>query len=138
MKNRFKFVVMVLLVLVMMFAGAVEAQPPDCSLPTDAGEGIVSIHVFVLWHHVAEATSRPVIFRAYIGVDPGRYGSSVETLDVIDYIILDEDAQVEESEVLREPYRPVSVGLETLWDEDLRPELCAIERSLIQESLGND
>ena len=144
MKKRFKLVLMVLLVLALMFAGAVEAQR-DCPYDEDMVDASVYLMVMVPMQgseHILVNTLAP--FRGNFGLLEVQYHAVYEFVDFFRLFVSDEDVLA-----LREPFRPVegtfSWGLEAVWKNDIRPELCSLHRELVRyaeisdtRTLGND
>lgn len=144
MKNRFKLVLMVLLVLVMMFAGVVEAQR-DCHFDEDMVDASVLFFVMVPipgGENILVNLLNP--YHGNFGLLEVQYSSVYDIYNFIRAFDSDEDFIA-----LREPRRPVegtfSWGLEAVWQNDIRPELCSLLRDVERygessdtRTLGND
>lgn len=137
MKNRFKLVLMVLLALALMFAGAVEAQR-DCLFDEDMIDANVLFMVMVPipdGGHILINTLSP--YRGNFGLLEVQYFSVHELVDFFSLFVTDEDILA-----LREPRRPVegtfSWGLEAVWKNDIRPELCSLQREYARNAESSD
>ena len=128
----------VLLILLMTFAGAVEAQR-DCPFDEDVVDAGVYLLVVVPYGDALLVNSLAP-FRGNFGLLEVQYYSVYDFADLF---------YAEDYLPLREPYRPVegtfSWGLEAVWQDDIRPELCSLHRELLRygessdtRTLGND
>lgn len=113
---------MTVLLILLMIASIVDAQHADCSVPREYVEGITGIKIY---SPMFGEPDLDIWWYAFIGVRPERPNIHLVTMGLL--------YEGEETE-LAEPIRPVWLnGLEDLWDNNLRPEFCALERELLQD-----
>lgn len=117
-----------LICLILLFGAMVEAQTPACSLPTEAQEAPILVAIAMEFHGGTMWST----FR----IRPDQYGFMSETVfETLEFWPSEGDPIT-----LYEPLRPAdttfTLGLEMLYRNDIRPELCSVERRFLAAAEG--
>ena len=125
---KYKRIAFLLIVPYLLFGSMVKAQTPACSLPTEAQEADIMVAVLVEFHGGIMWTE--------FTLRPDQYGFMSETV----FERLEFWPREGETIPLYDPLRPAdttfTLGLEMLYRNDIRPELCSVERRLLAAAEG--
>ena len=117
-----------LICFLLLFGAMVEAQTPDCSLPPEAQEAEILVAVLVEFHGG--------IMWSTFTLRPDQYGFMSETVFEKLEFWPSEGDPVELYDPLRPADTTFTLGLEMLYRNDIRPELCSVERRFLAAAEG--